>query len=108
MRREVAIDFVAKNLDNSVTPMCNLLADNAATPSQIVGRRELAAELSSQLAKLKPSYRDVIVYRNLQGLSFEEVADRMEIKSGAARMLWTRAMAKFKEVCDLSDSGDRR
>lgn len=108
MRREVTIDNVAKNLDNSVARMSNLLADDAATPSQIVGRRELAAELSNQLAKLKPSYRDVIVYRNLQGLSFDEVADRMEIKSGAARMLWTRAMAKFKEVCDLSDSGDRR
>lgn len=108
MRREVAIEQVARKLDDSMARMSNLFADDAATPSQIVGRRELAAELSNQLAKLKPNYRDVIVYRNLQGLSFDEIADRMEMKSGAARMLWTRAIAKFKEVCDLQDSGDRR
>ena len=93
MRREVAIEQVAKTLDDSMARMSNLFADDAATPSQIVGRRELAAELSDQLAKLKPNYRDVIVYRNLQGLSFDEIADRMEIKSGAARMLWMRAIA---------------
>lgn len=105
MRREVAIEKVARKLDDSMARMSNLFADKAATPSQIVGQRELAAELSNQLAKLKPNYRDVIVYRNLQGLSFEEIASLMEIKSGAARMLWTRAIAKFKEVCDLRDSG---
>lgn len=108
MRREVGIDQVAKKLDDSVASMSNLFADNTATPSQIAGRRELAAELANQLAKLKPNYRDVIVYRNLQDLSFGEIADRMEIKSGAARMLWTRAIAKFKEVCDLDNSGDVR
>jgi len=100
MRREVAIEQVARKLDDSAAQMSNLFADKAATPSQVVVQRELAAELSDQLNKLKPSYRDVIVYRNLQGLSFDEIADRMGIKSGAARMLWTRAIAKFKEVCD--------
>jgi RNA polymerase sigma-70 factor (ECF subfamily) len=108
LRREVAIEQVAPKIDDSMARMSNLFADDAATPSQIVGRRELAAELSDQLAKLKPNYRDVIVYRNLQGLSFDEIADRMEIKSGAARMLWTRAIAKFKEVCDLNVSGGVR
>lgn len=108
MRREVAIEQVARKLDDSMARMSNLFADNAATPSQIVGQRELADELTNQLSKLKPNYRDVIVYRNLQGLTFEEIANRMEIKSGAARMLWTRAIAKFKEVCDMKDMGGRQ
>lgn len=105
MRREIAIEQVAEKLDDSMARMSNVFADKAATPSQIAGQKELAAELSDQLAKLKPSYRDVIVYRNLQGLSFVEIADRMEIQSGAARMLWTRAIAKFKEICDPKFSG---
>lgn len=105
VRREVAIEQVAQRIGDSAIRMSSLFADKVSTPSQIVGQRELAAELSNQLAKLKPNYRDVIVYRNLQGLSFEEVAERMEIKSGAARMLWTRAIAKFKEVCDLNATG---
>lgn len=108
MRREVAMENVARRVDESVARMSNLFAANDASPSQIVGRRELAAELSDQLAKLKPTYRDVIVYRNLQSLSFDEIADRMDMKTGAARMLWMRAIAKFKEICDLNVSGDRR
>ncbi|MEM1069529.1 MAG: sigma-70 family RNA polymerase sigma factor [Planctomycetota bacterium] len=105
MRREVDMDQIAKKIDDSMARMSNLIADDAASPSRIVGQRELADELANQLNRLKPSYREVIVLRNLQGESFQEIADRMGIKSGAARMLWTRAIAQFKEVCDLSVSG---
>ena len=40
----------------------------------------------------------MIVLRNLQGLSFDEIAARMNKKAGAVRMLWLRAMEKFKQV----------
>ncbi|MDA8745513.1 sigma-70 family RNA polymerase sigma factor [Rubripirellula amarantea] len=106
IRREVALDTMAKKLDDSMARLSHLVADNGASPSEVVQHRELATELSDQLAKLKDSYRDVIVYRNLQGLSFDEIAQRMEIKSGAARMLWLRAIAKFKDVCQLNEQGD--
>ena len=49
---------------------------------------------------------EVIVLRNLQGLSFDEIADRMERKPGAVRMLWLRAIEKFKQVYQSNDSGD--
>ncbi len=102
LRREVALERVAKNIDDSMMRLSRLAVDRAPTPSQVMARSELATELADQLAKLKDSYRDVIVYRNLQSLSFEEIGGRMDIKPGAARMLWLRAIAKFKEVCDLS------
>lgn len=101
LRREVALERVAKKLDESMVHLSRLAVDGGPSPSQVMARRELATELSDQLAKLKDSYRDVIIYRNLQSLSFDEIAEKMEIKSGAARMLWVRAIAKFKEVCDM-------
>ena len=52
MRREVTLEKIARRVDDSMARMSNLFVDDAATPSQIVGRRELAAELSDQLAKL--------------------------------------------------------
>ncbi|WP_146600620.1 sigma-70 family RNA polymerase sigma factor [Novipirellula aureliae] len=107
LRREVALDAMVKRLDDSMARLSHLATDKAARPSEVMMRRELAAELSDQLAKLKDSYRDVIVYRNMQGLSFDEIAERMEIKSGAARMLWVRAIAKFKEVCQMNENGDK-
>ncbi|EMI55899.1 sigma-70 family RNA polymerase sigma factor [Rhodopirellula sallentina] len=106
IRREVSFDRVAKRIDDSIAGLSNLLPDPMATPSEIACRRELATELSDQLAKLKTRYHDVIVYRNLQGYSFDEIAQKMDIKPGAARMLWLRAIAKFKEVCDINIAGD--
>lgn len=105
IRREVALDHVAKRLDDSMARLSQMVTDKAASPSEVMMRGELAAELSDQLSKLKESYRDVIVYRNLQGLPFDEIAERMEIKSGAARMLWVRAIARFKEICQMDESG---
>ncbi|TWU54357.1 ECF RNA polymerase sigma factor SigR [Rubripirellula tenax] len=106
IRREVALDTMARNIDDSMARLSHIVADKAATPSEVMSQHELADELSSQLAKLKDSYRDVIIYRNLQGLSFDEIADRMQIKAGSARMLWVRAIAKFKDTCQLDVTGE--
>lgn len=75
------------------------VSSRESTPSEIYGRGEESLKLVQQLAKLKPEYRDVIVYRNLQGLSFEEVAARMGRKPSTVRMLWLRAIEKFRGDC---------
>ena len=79
------------------------LADPGPSPSTPARQRERAVALADQLAKLRPEYRDVIVLRNLQGLSFEEIAERMDRKTGAVRMLWLRAIEKFKQVYEPID-----
>ena len=61
---------------------------------------ERAVAISNELAKLPQHYRDVIVFRNLQGHSFEEIAKLMDRSVGATRMLWLRALEKLKEVCE--------
>ena len=45
----------------------------------------------------------MIVLRNLQGLPFDEIAERMDRKPAAVRMLWLRAIEKFKQTCDPID-----
>ncbi|TWU23272.1 ECF RNA polymerase sigma factor SigW [Novipirellula galeiformis] len=107
VRREVALEHVANHLNESLVRLSRLAVDPAPTPSQAMANHELATELSEQLAKLKDNYRDVIIYRNLQSLSFDEIAQRMGIKSGAARMLWLRAIAKFKEVCEFNHEAEQ-
>ncbi|MCM2369961.1 sigma-70 family RNA polymerase sigma factor [Rhodopirellula sp. ICT_H3.1] len=97
MRREISIEGVSQALDNSAANFVNVLADRGPSPSEPMRRRERAVELANQLAKLRPQYRDVIVLRNLQGLSFDEIASRLDRKPGTVRMLWLRAMDKFKE-----------
>jgi len=98
VRREISVEQVSAVLDRSVVQFVQVLADRGPSPSAPLRQRERAVALADQLAKLRAPYRDVIVLRNLQGLSFEEIADRMGRKAGAVRMLWLRAIDKFKQV----------
>jgi len=103
VRREVSLDDMRGALDRSVIRLAHVLADNGPSPSTPVRERERAVAIADQLAKLRPDDRDVIVLRNLQGLSFEEVAERMGRKPGAVRMLWLRAIERFRQVYEGSE-----
>ncbi len=103
LRCEVSIEQVSEALDKSVLNFANVLADRGPSPSAPARQRERSVALADQLAKLKPHYRDVIVLRNLQGLSFDEVAARMDKKPSTVRMMWLRAIDKFKEVYEPID-----
>ncbi|NQT16332.1 MAG: sigma-70 family RNA polymerase sigma factor [Planctomycetes bacterium] len=103
VRCEVSIEQMSTALDRSAANLGQMLADPGPSPSVSVRQRESAVVLADQLAKLRPSYRDVIVLRNLQGLSFDEVAERMNRKPGTVRMLWLRAIEKFKQTYEPID-----
>jgi len=60
--------------------------------------------LADVLARLPEDYREVIVLRNLEGLSHEEAARRMGRGVGAVRMLWVRALARLRR--ELKESQD--
>lgn len=98
LRREVSFDEVSTSLDRSAVKLGNVIAAKGASPSTPLNDRERAVAVADKLAQLKPDYRDVIVLRNLQGLSFDEVAQRMERKPGTVRMLWLRAIEKFRQL----------
>jgi RNA polymerase sigma-70 factor (ECF subfamily) len=98
LRREVSLEQTGVALDRSAVRLGDVLASDASSPSAATSRRERAVEVANKLARLRPDDRDVIVLRNLQGLSFEEVAERMDRKPGAVRMLWLRAIDRFRQT----------
>ncbi len=92
--REVSLD---QALAESSQRLADLLADPGSSPSQQAARREQEVVLAEVLARLPDDYREVLVLRNLQGLSHEEVAARMGRGAGAVRMLWVRALARLRQ-----------
>lgn len=100
VRREFA-QLAGQGVDGAdrLSPL-DMVADQCGTPSEICRRGERVDLLSQQLAKLKPEYQEVIIYRNLQGLSFDEIAEKTGKKPGCVRMLWLRAIERFKKICE--------
>jgi RNA polymerase sigma-70 factor (ECF subfamily) len=53
-----------------------------ASPADVVRRKELAACIEDALATLPPYHRGVIVMREIEGLSYEEMAEAMGVSKG--------------------------
>jgi RNA polymerase sigma-70 factor (ECF subfamily) len=99
-RREVSLDRLVADMENSSNRIDAALVSPGTSTGSQARRREQAAVLADQLARLKPDHREVIVLRNLEGLSFEEVARRMGRSAGAVRMLWLRALDGLKQLLE--------
>jgi RNA polymerase sigma-70 factor (ECF subfamily) len=101
-RREIPVHRLAE-LERSSAQMDAALVSQGTSAAGRAQRREQAALLADTLARLKPDHREVIVLRNLEGLSFEEVARRMGRSAGAVRMLWLRALDRLKQLLTQED-----
>jgi RNA polymerase sigma-70 factor (ECF subfamily) len=107
VRREVSLEEMGKRLEQSTVRLESLLVAEAETPSHCAVRREREIQLADALAELPDDYREIIMLRHIQGLSFEEVGAHMERSSGAVRMLWLRALKRLRELMERGSSQSR-
>jgi RNA polymerase sigma-70 factor, ECF subfamily len=103
VRRSRSLDQRLRMLEDSSANVEAALLCHSGSPSAQAQRRELAALLADQLAKLPASHREVIVLRHLEGLAFEEVARRMGRTAGAVRVLWLRALDRLRQLLKQED-----
>lgn len=72
------------------------IAGNVTSPSQHFARNEAFLQLAGALEGLPKDYRQVIVLRHVEGLSFAEVAKAMGRSVDSVEKLWVRGLAKLK------------
>jgi RNA polymerase sigma-70 factor, ECF subfamily len=66
------------------------------SPSQKAVKHERTSRLAEAIETLPAPYRDVIVLRHLNGLSFLEVARRMERTEDSVKNMWVRALRQLR------------
>ena len=96
-----------QNNDNSriFGDMEQIINASATSPSAPLNSDESVKQLMMAIGRLPAAYRQVIEMRHFEGLSFAEIAVRLDRTSGATRMLWMRAVEKLKnEMKDDSGS----
>lgn len=91
IRREVRLDNHSPTLSDSLAAAMEPI--DATTPSAIVSRREDFEKLARAIDTLKPEYRKIIVLTKVEGLSYNEIAHKLDKSADAVRMLFYRAMA---------------
>ena len=98
IRREISMERLDGPMEHSAPQLKSLLRAEIPSPSAAAHQREDSVALADLLAQLPRRYRDVLIWRNTQGLSFDEIAARLDRKPGATRMLWLRAIEKLRAI----------
>lgn len=103
-RRDVRLERdLFEDLDRSSRAMAAPLVAAESSPSAQASRREQAVILADALDGLAADYREVIILRQLEGLSFPEVAERMGRTQDSVKNLWARALAKLRRRLEALD-----
>ena len=98
-RRAVRLErqLVAELTESSRALELGLFAKQS-TPSHQAARREQAVLLADALEELPEDYREVLVLRHLEELTFAEVARRMGRTLDSVKNLWARALGRLRRV----------
>jgi RNA polymerase sigma-70 factor (ECF subfamily) len=97
-RRDVRLEReLTEELDRSSRVLGQGLIAPTSSPSQQVCRREQAVLLADALGRLPDDYREVMILRHLEGLSFPEVARHMNRSVDSVKKLWVRALARLRQ-----------
>lgn len=96
-RRDLRLERrLAEEMDQSFQALNQGLIADQTSPSQQASRREHAVLLADALKELPEDYREVLILRHLEGLSFPEVSRRMDRSVDSVEKLWIRALTRLR------------
>ena len=89
-------------------PICEI-EDHEATPFEQCAAHETQLSVRKALAEVPPVFRSAVILRDLEGLSYEEVAEVLEVSVGTVKSRILRGRRMLKEILDplLHDSDSR-
>jgi RNA polymerase sigma-70 factor, ECF subfamily len=91
---------LADEVDQSSRALDESLVAAQSSPSQQAVRREQAVLLADALQDLPEDYREVIILRQLEGLSFPDMARRMGRTEDSVKNVWLRALARLRRALE--------
>ncbi|KAF1084131.1 ECF RNA polymerase sigma-E factor [Sporotomaculum syntrophicum] len=91
-RRSVSMDEM---IDFSPTNMP--AADGSYSPEEIVQRREMQRQVQLCLNELSDDHRLILILREIQGLSYEEIATALQCSIGTVKSRISRARSALKD-----------
>jgi RNA polymerase sigma-70 factor (ECF subfamily) len=76
------------------------LGDGGPSPAQAFDDRHLDTDIQDALKALAPEYRAAVILCDIEGLSYEEIADTLGIKLGTVRSRIHRGRAQLRAALE--------
>lgn len=100
-----AIDYLRREKRHEASDIDDVtVADETSSPQETVERSETQTAVRDALAALSPEYREVILLRYMQELSYEEIGIALHLPPGTVKSRLNRAKGQLKEI--LQQSGN--
>jgi RNA polymerase sigma-70 factor, ECF subfamily len=78
----------------------------APNPEEVVFQKDSGARLRKALEKLPPNFREVLILRELEGMSYREIADVTSMPAGTVMSSLSRARGRLRQVLTNLMTGD--
>lgn len=106
LRREKrrSASVAAVSLDDESSPLSSDVPDHSGDPQREAERRETRAMVGKALLALSDEHRQVLVLRELDGLSYTEIAGRLDLSEGTVKSRIARARNSLRNI--LLESGN--
>jgi len=76
------------------------LGGSEPTPAQAFDDRHLDGDIHAALKALAPEYRAAVILCDIEGLSYEEIADTLDVKLGTVRSRIHRGRAQLRQALE--------
>ena len=92
------IGFVAK--DDSPGPREEMVADPGRSPFDLASNEETRVLVENALAELNPKFRAAVVLRDIEDLSYEEIAAVLEVSLGTVKSRILRGREALRKILE--------
>lgn len=98
--KETSMESHADDEGNSFG-LCDIIADKRDTPLEAFAHEEIRARVEAELKQIAEPYRTTVVLRDIEGLSYEEVAEVLQISLGTVKSRLIRGRDALKKRLEI-------
>lgn len=97
-RKNKSVQYLDDDIQTDDGEMQRQIISDDPLPEEIAERKELRAAINDSLGELKEEYRIIITLRDIQGMSYEEIAKVLDCPTGTVKSRINRARQALKNV----------
>ena len=86
-----------QDADGNSFGLCDILVDQGESPLETCAHEEVRTRVERELQQVQEPYRTAVVLRDIEGLSYEEVAEVLQISLGTVKSRLIRGREALKK-----------